>query len=862
MKRRTPFYAFVLFTLSVFALTGCSGGGGGSGGGGAAGGGGNNPAPALTVSGRVFAPGGQVATKSKEDALGTIVSTFIPIAKASVSGLLPVPDGTVVELVWMNDAGTVDTVIDSVETTNGRYTFNLTELEITISNGLVVIVSDLGVQIRAFVTTTTIDINPVSEATVQMVIEQIAAVPGTLLENFTFDELDDLNASIDLLTSLEGLATQPGIDPTVQSIKDLVSLDDGIVDYLLSAAEAGQTVVGPGDVGNLFPLDQGNIWEYVVISSEYPEKYYELISVTGTTDINGITAVILSSSNPDNSGTPQDEYIEENTRGLVNWGNTDAEDFLTQELVPYNQEFFPITIGESRVILNKNGLVWRDDLDGDGNFESFDVSAAITTIGLEDVSVPVGTFNSAVKQKINIDIVVYLSGDNSNVDVKQTITQWLTKDIGQVRIESVFVLEAFGQKETITDTSELSAYWIEGESSGVFSNGLDMSFGEAGIVINDDAVSGSDEEARAIDIQKDGKIVIAGSMYDDVMIQRYTKDGALDNNYAESGTFIFDSGESEEAFAVTLQPDGKIIVVGTIHQFNAGYDNVLVLRFDQDGSLDSSFGVNGVVATDVSIYGEIGYTTVLQPDGKIIVGGEVDIGGTDRQGLVLRYNPDGSLDNTFGNGGIYLFDGPNGGWDTAYGMALQSDGKIIVTGSTSTTGSIGLTDIFVLRLGSEGNLDTVFGTEGVVIYDSDYASSNYDVGKDVMVQQDGMIVVSASHFMFRLNSDGAFDQTYGDDGFVPFQGLLTGLALEFTDDGKSVVAGFSGANAAVLRVTGDGSVDTTFFEDGLIEISSGGLSQALGLSIQDDGKVVIAGNSTFHDSYSDKAIFLARLVAQ
>lgn len=571
MKRRTSLYAFMIFTLSAFALAGCSSGGGG----GSGSGGGNNPAPALIVSGNVLAPGGQIATKSEEDALETIVSAFIPIAKASVSGLLPVPDGTVVELVLMNDAGTVDTVIDSVETTNGRYTFNLTELEIAISNGLVVMVSDLGVQIRAFVTTATIDINPVSEATVQMVIEQIAAVPGTLLENFTFDELDDLSTSIDLLTSLEGLATQPGIDPTVQSIKDLVSLDNGIVNYLLSAAEAGQTVVGPGDVGNLFPLDQGNIWEYVVTSSEYPDKYIESIAVTGTTDINGITAVILSSSNPDNSGIPQDEYIEKNTRGLVNWGSTDAEDFLTQELAPYNQEFFPITIGESRVIMNKNGLVWRDDVDGDGNFESFDVSAAITTIGWEDISVPVGTFNGAVKQKIIIDIVVYLSGNDSNVDVKQTITQWLAKDVGQVRIESVFVLEVFGQTETITDTAELSAYWIEGESGGVFSNGLDMSFGEAGIVINDDAISGQDELANAIDIQPDGKIVIAGSMYDnDVIFQRYTTDGVLDDGFASNGSFLFDSGESEEAYAVALQPYGKIIVVGTIHQFYGGYENI------------------------------------------------------------------------------------------------------------------------------------------------------------------------------------------------------------------------------------------------------------------------------------------------
>jgi hypothetical protein len=446
----------IIVSMLVLTLGGCGGGGGGGG----------DAAPAsLTISGQVLAPGGQVAAKSGGDLFDTFAHVLVPRVEASVTGLVPVPDGTVVDLVLINDAGTIETLLESTETTNGRYSFNLTELGVAISNDLVVMVVDLGTQMRAFVTGSAVDIEPVSEATVQMVFAQIAAVPGTLLENFTVDELADLYASVDFLTSLEGLASQPGIDPTVQAIKDLVTQEDGIVQYLLAASESGQTEMGPGDVGNLFPLAVENTWEYLVSSSDQPENYYNTSIVTGTKAINGITAYILTEINPDGEGNTYDEYLEKNSMGIINWGNTDPEDFLTPEVVPYQQEYFPVFIGRLDEIMSYKGLVWREDLDGDGLFETFDVTATIATVGFDEVTVPVGVFDGAVKQEIEIVVVVRLSRIDEKVTVKDISTQWLAKDIGIIRAESIFTVEGLGQTDTSSAVMELVDYLVDGNAA-------------------------------------------------------------------------------------------------------------------------------------------------------------------------------------------------------------------------------------------------------------------------------------------------------------------------------------------------------------------------------------------------------------
>ena len=395
---------------------------------------------------------------------------------------------------------------------------------------------------------------------------------------------------------------------------------------------------------------------------------------------------------------------------------------------------------------------------------------------------------------------------------------------------------------------------------------LDTSFGQGGIVIDDDALSGFNEEAIGVVLQTDGKIVVAVSAFnglsDDVLIKRYNADGSPDTNFAASGTFTFDSGGPEVANAVAMQLDGKIVVVGTIHH------NVLVMRLNSDGTLDNTFGTNGVAITDFSNYGENGYAVAIQSDGKLVIAGDIGIGGTDSQALLLRYNRNGTLDSTFGTNGFVTYDGI--GWTIAYGVSIQQDNKIVVTGNTSETSStLALTDLLVLRYNSDGTVDTAFGTNGVVTYNSIYES-----GRAVLVQNDGRIVVGGTRWdyasindaalIIRLNSDGTLDSAFGQDGVFIYKKeygfpSIAGKALAMSSDGKIVLVGFINTDLLVIRVTSDGSYDTTFSADGISYVSSGGYAKGSGVVLQSDGSIIAVGNSTFHDQYSDEAVFLSKL---
>jgi hypothetical protein len=371
--------------------------------------------------------------------------------------------------VHLSQAGLVDGVLATTKVYKGKYKFNLDRLGHFDAPNLAVRVSDRGVEMRSFLTAHTVNISPLSEAVFQLALEAMLATPGALLEHFTFAELDDLYASVDLLTSLEGLTAVPGVDATVAAIKDLVAQDPGIVTFLTSTAEAGQTDIGPGDVGNLFPINQGNAWEYQSRSSEHKQSWTELIKVTGTVDINGITAMVLNYTSTLHGTYPFDEYLVKNSRGLYLFGNTDPEDYLTPEIVPYQEVAFPLKPGATLEIINLTDMEWAEDLDGDGMNEQLDVLANITTVGIEGVSVPAGNYPLAVKQEISIAIDITLSRLGKHVKATDTITQWLAEDVGVVKQHAKITVRALGETETSWYTDELSAYWVDDQGSGISS---------------------------------------------------------------------------------------------------------------------------------------------------------------------------------------------------------------------------------------------------------------------------------------------------------------------------------------------------------------------------------------------------------
>ncbi|MCP4387141.1 MAG: DUF642 domain-containing protein, partial [Gammaproteobacteria bacterium] len=222
---------------------------------------------------------------------------------------------------------------------------------------------------------------------------------------------------------------------------------------------------------------------------------------------------------------------------------------------------------------------------------------------------------------------------------------------------------------------------------------------------------------------------------------------------------------ADKGRAVTVQSDGKILVAGYSHN-GSDYDFALT-RYNADGTLDTSFGGgDGVATTAVGSADDYAQKVALQSDGKILVSGS-SWNGTDYEFAVVRYNADGTLDTSFDTDGKVTVD-LTAGDDDAYGMAVQDDGKILVSG---TDGNL---DFTVVRINTDGSLDTSFDTDGIVTIDFPYGGS--DFGDQVFVQSDGKILLSgradasagnADFALARLNSDGSLDTSFGGgDGMV------------------------------------------------------------------------------------------------
>ena len=402
---------------------------------------------------------------------------------------------------------------------------------------------------------------------------------------------------------------------------------------------------------------------------------------------------------------------------------------------------------------------------------------------------------------------------------------------------------------------------------------LDLSFGNGGKVITDfDRI----DYAFAATLQPDGKLIVAGSSFNtaspDFLIVRYNGDGSLDTSFGNGGKVVNDFGAQDYAHAVALQPDGKIVAAGLSQSSSIG--NIVLARYNADGSLDSAFGSGGKVTTDINGQYERADALVLQADGKLVTAG-FTCGGGNCDLLLIRYNSNGSLDSTFGSGGIVTTDLNGQGVDSARALVLQPDGKIVAAGSVYLSAK---SDFALARYNSNGTLDTTFGAGGKVT--TDFGDS--EEAGDVVIQPDGKIVAAGSFgdgdpdndpskfSLARYNADGTLDATFGSGGKVltdfgqssPLIGL-SGLALQA--DGKIVAAGtvrlfnenFTSVreNFALVRYNTNGTLDTTFGTGGIVTTGFGVfVSASGGIVIQPDGKIVAAGYTIHENNSSDIAL--------
>jgi uncharacterized delta-60 repeat protein len=379
---------------------------------------------------------------------------------------------------------------------------------------------------------------------------------------------------------------------------------------------------------------------------------------------------------------------------------------------------------------------------------------------------------------------------------------------------------------------------------------LDPSFGRRGKVTT--YVSGP-SRAYGLAIQADGKIVAVGTAQgvlhagNQFGLVRYNMDGSLDASFGESGTITGTFDGPSGAFAVAIQPDGKLVVVGTTGTFYSLDDpgtSFGLARFVADGTLDPSFGSGGTLTTRFGERPAAAYGVAIQDDGKIVV-----VGSDGRASAIVRYGTDGSLDASFSGDGVVRarFLGRQGG------VAVQADGKIVMVGTACDAESC---SVVVARYLSDGSLDTSFGGDGKATTPFRGPRSR----PAVVIQPDEKIVVAVGRDVLRYSPDGSLDPLLAGDGSVRVPLVVQAIGLQ--SNGRIVVGGrrYPPFMFEVTRYDSGGSLDPTFGNQGISSTRFRGFNNVpYALVIQPDDKILLAGTTS--DTNTDAQFALARFLA-
>ncbi|HET9772526.1 MAG TPA: hypothetical protein VFS16_16650, partial [Acidimicrobiia bacterium] len=407
-------------------------------------------------------------------------------------------------------------------------------------------------------------------------------------------------------------------------------------------------------------------------------------------------------------------------------------------------------------------------------------------------------------------------------------------------------------------------------------------------------------EARGVAFQtlgaNAGRIVLAGGYQDGfnshVALLRLNPDGTQDMGFGGAGETKTVIGNNDLAYDVAIAADDKIIVAGDSDQ------DFFVARYTPDGAIDTTFSGDGVVRAG-AVPGQFdrGHTVVIQPDGKILVGGySWTSDATYRDLSVMRFTPTGDLDTSFGGGdGIATISAaPATSAERIWGLAVQPDGKIVGAGAvnngTSTCNTFAYTDAnsLVMRLNADGSPDTSFGGDGIVTQNLGNGNCPDDSFRAIALTPDGKIVTAggaatthdastnakSNISAARFNSDGTFDTTFDTDGWTwtniaPTSTYLADLAEDVAvlADGKIIVGAYSDAgspqgsnqNFAAVRFSPTGALDPTFDGDGKAVIDFGQNDSLDAMAVDASGRPVLAGYSYPPGVFDDPQIAAARL---
>lgn len=422
---------------------------------------------------------------------------------------------------------------------------------------------------------------------------------------------------------------------------------------------------------------------------------------------------------------------------------------------------------------------------------------------------------------------------------------------------------------------------------------LDYTYGRAGFAEYSVAPMGPHEVT--VRVQPDGKIIQAGSVFGEdswlaYAVTRLNPNGSIDSSFANSGTLILSIGTGHDALQdIAIQADGKILLAGDAQDINVER-TFAVVRLNQNGTLDNSFGDHGIVRTTVlsAVNADNQALAIsLQRDNKILVGGTVydfAIGGM----ALVRYNTDGTLDSTFGIDGKILTritnsDPRYNGYSSIFDIIVQPDDKLIIVGRAgfdsvyviAPGNSVGyeITNYVLAKYTSDGSLDNSFGQNGIVLTPmSRFGLLAAGYAYTGALTSDNKILVQGEVYdnllekmqvgLVRYNADGNIDSTYGVNGFAT---ASFGLSQNFNDmqigaDGKSLIIGTtrfdSSQGFTILRFNQDGTWDTSFNHGYLYFPSPRGISYAWSAAFQGDN-LIVGGNATRDITAGDSNSFLS-----
>jgi hypothetical protein len=622
---------------------------------------------------------------------------------------------------------------------------------------------------RAFVTSATVDLDPVSEVAVRLILEQ-ASAPGTSFTNFTLAEVNDFSAAVRLLAMSKHLASGADLDTTIATIRTAVLSQAGIMAFMRAAMTEGETTQGPGDVGNYFPYAQGNVWNFQrthTESGQVTSMLQHTVTVNGTILIGGITAVkFLSESDANASG---EEYLTNDSTGITFHGNS-SPDSVTTQLVPYKILRFPLQTGASFQALHKTGINVSEDFDRDGKNETVDVTSDVTVVSFGPATVPAGSFMNAAQIKSVRNITVVLSASGTRITGSSTLTFWLAPGIGPIKRQVVTQVPG----GTATTLDELVSFVVDGQGTGAVPLTIATAVSQANSDTTDPGPSGigSDGTKYLVVFCKDWQV--SPGLY-----------GVLITNGVDGQPFPIAPRACSSNNGIGVGFDGTNYLV--VFSQNALIRGVRVTKFGDvlDGS--DGFAISTGIPSSATNYQP---TIAFDGTSYLVVwqkfGGDYDIYGA-------RVTPNGQV---LGEFPIFTASGEQ------IGPSVVFDGTnylVVWQDTRSGSGPTDSTDIYGTRVSPAGTvldpsgiaITTAFGYQGQpsIAFDG---TNHFVVWSDV--QQLG----------FSPPSSGIYGKRVSPNGFV-LDGPADsrGISINTTSFGKSApTVAFNGTSYLVAWVVG------------------------------------------------------------